>query len=892
MLHCFYGLLTILFVSIGSFNNNVLLTSLSFQANISLVRCSTNCNADNMESKILDARRNQISSGNSTSRSHFRILVLTHSWGGGTELFEDELLFNKNFEFIFFRVNYMQTEKPQRSSDNSSSSSSSSIVMSIRGMLDTKTAFYTSEWFQPNFHCLEQIFSSFFYHILLINFLHPIPELLTFLKKVNRPLVYSLHDHHAVSYDVVRDMHLDCSITGEFSTSLNISNISVQFMRSTYTHRWEYAELLRRCIAVTTPCLRNKAIFKAFFPEVTVHAVPNRPTLHAPGFDPMKNKSLVYLTNSSSEMALRLMNTTALRIRQKKRLNSNSAKPEIRLVVLGALSIGKGAHVAQDVSNLCSLKSSHCNFLIFHIGSAANFKRGAGQGNHVIGLGSYNDTAHALSLVDSVAPHFIWFPARRHESYCYLLDVVINSQYPIIVSNTGSFPERLTGRPYTYLGDGCMSAKQWVSFILRIFDNLSASDGIQHPSPVPASLSSSYDFSSYADFLHSLYKYTQTYHVPEWAASQPWVEFLALNPSEVFNIGFPDKNNATYILDQIRQERTTKKKMRVFANQYPLTSRKSFDRNFFSDKNLGANITKHKPPYTNNPRALYNRLQWVSASSLLMVWDYLARNLPTYTAWYKSQPQDIKHSKAALLIDPRYSEETFAVTMNIMYNLGPGWNLYIYCSHQCDKLRAEFTGLPVIFRELEDLPLQSAFKVSKWLMSVDMWCGFTESAVLVFQVDSILLKRDTMGKFLAMDYPFIGAYSPGVGADMRTPNGQGMNGGLSLRSPAAMCRCLEMINPENVNLFRSRRGLATMPYNPLNGIYYMEDVYYYHALEMLGYALPPVEVQTKFSVQSAYDKDTMGIHGYDKGWYLTTAQLSILLYSNSRIQDVTYLNQW
>lgn len=123
-------------------------------------------------------------------------------------------------------------------------------------------------------------------------------------------------------------------------------------------------------------------------------------------------------------------------------------------------------------------------------------------------------------------------------------------------------------------------------------------------------------------------------------------------------------------------------------------------------------------------------------------------------------------------------------------------------------------------------------------------------------------------------------YGPGVGNDMRTPNGVGMNGGLSLRSPAAMSRCLKTISPEMVNEYRASSGLVTVPFNPSKGIYYMEDIYYYHALEMRFYSQPSIDMQRKFSVQSSFYKDTLGIHGFDKGWYLTTAQLSILL-SNS-----------
>lgn len=46
----------------------------------------------------------------------------------------------------------------------------------------------------------------------------------------------------------------------------------------------------------------------------------------------------------------------------------------------------------------------------------------------------------------------------------------------------------------------------------------------------------------------------------------------------------------------------------------------------------------------------------------------------------------------------------------------------------------------------------------------------------------------------------MGAYAPGVGADMGTPRGVGMNGGLSPRSLAAMRRCLSEVSPEMVNV--------------------------------------------------------------------------------------------
>ena len=62
----------------------------------------------------------------------------------------------------------------------------------------------------------------------------------------------------------------------------------------------------------------------------------------------------------------------------------------------------------------------------------------------------------------------------------------------------------------------------------------------------------------------------------------------------------------------------------------------------------------------------------------------------------------------------------------------------------------------------------------------------------------------------------------------------------------------------------------------------MEDIYYYHALEMLSYLQPSIDAQRRFSVQSAYFHYTQGIHGFDKGWYLTTVQIAEMLYQDQQ----------
>eukprot|EP01035_Chromulina_nebulosa_P038381 gene38381-51842_t len=296
-----------------------------------------------IEKIYLDAQRTY-----NFSKRSLRAVVLTHSWGGGTELFENELLLNQNFEFIFFRVKYEKS------------------VMKIRGMLNSETIFYDSEWFDPNLRCIEDIFSSILFDLLLFDFILPIPQLIEFLQYVNIPMVYVMHDHHAINYDIERDMHVDCNITGTFSSKLDISSISRSYLDSSAQHRRDYEVILRRCFAVSTPSLRNKAIFRAFFPDIVVYSAPNRPT---------GSSALVTTAEASS-------------------IGGGASDP-IRLVVLGSLSAGKGSHVVQDVSNICS--------------SSPNRK--SKSSNMIAWSESCDFSGCVQQLIATVKPHYIWFPA-------------------------------------------------------------------------------------------------------------------------------------------------------------------------------------------------------------------------------------------------------------------------------------------------------------------------------------------------------------------------------------------------------------------------------------------------------------------------------------------------
>jgi hypothetical protein len=201
-------------------------------------------------------------------------LVISHDWGGGTQLFEDELLQSKEFNFIFYHFGW------------------SNGLVRLTAHVDLKEV-YKSHWLSPSDELMKAFFAELHFDLLLIDFMHPISELLNFIKNLNKPIVYAMHDHHAVSYDIENDMHLGCnSFTASGASSaltVDSHNQIIQFDQKAIRYRWDFAELLRRCIFVLTPSLRNKQLLKPYYPEISIFSAPNRPTRRISSFeDPKK----------------------------------------------------------------------------------------------------------------------------------------------------------------------------------------------------------------------------------------------------------------------------------------------------------------------------------------------------------------------------------------------------------------------------------------------------------------------------------------------------------------------------------------------------------------------------------------------------------------------------
>lgn len=76
--------------------------------------------------------------------------------------------------------------------------------------------------------------------------------------------------------------------------------------------------------------------------------------------------------------------------------------------------------------------------------------------------GKYRET-ELDELLQATGPHVVWFPSSAPETYSYTLDAAIAAGLPIVATRLGSLPERLAGRPDTWLVDPGAPTEVWLA---------------------------------------------------------------------------------------------------------------------------------------------------------------------------------------------------------------------------------------------------------------------------------------------------------------------------------------------------------------------------------------------------------------------------------------------
>jgi hypothetical protein len=136
----------------------------------------------------------------------------------------------------------------------------------------------------------------------------------------------------------------------------------------------------------------------------------------------------------------------------------------LRVAVIGALSRIKGADLLEDVAILASEARLPIEFHLIGFGYRQLQKQPKAA---LTVYGPYEEN-ELPGLLSWVKPDVVWFPALWPETYSYTLSACLQAGLPIVAPNLGSFPERLSGRKWSWIRPWDTPAEDWPTFFAQL----------------------------------------------------------------------------------------------------------------------------------------------------------------------------------------------------------------------------------------------------------------------------------------------------------------------------------------------------------------------------------------------------------------------------------------
>lgn len=136
----------------------------------------------------------------------------------------------------------------------------------------------------------------------------------------------------------------------------------------------------------------------------------------------------------------------------------------LKVVVLGALSLFKGA----DLLEACALEARRQRAPIeFHLLGFAYRHLSSYPLSNLYTHGPYTDD-QIDGLLQELQPDLVWFPGSCPETYNYTLSICMRAGLPVVAPAIGAFPERLAGRPWSWLVEPDLDAPKTFSLLQDI----------------------------------------------------------------------------------------------------------------------------------------------------------------------------------------------------------------------------------------------------------------------------------------------------------------------------------------------------------------------------------------------------------------------------------------
>lgn len=293
--------------------------------------------------------------------------------------------------------------------------------------------------------------------------------------------------------------------------------------------------------------------------------------------------------------------------------------------------------------------------------------------------------------------------------------------------------------------------------------------------------------------------------------------------------------------------------------------------------------------------------------------DVCLKELKNQYSCIQSKNFFIKHSelndKVAVIVEPRKLEIFPYVVYNVMYNLGPDWNLHVF-AHDKDFVETSLKNSEYKLNIIsKDTLMPSDYNTL--FQSVDFWNNIKEENILIFQTDSCIINPiPNINKYL--NYPFIGGiyqfscqenqlvknifmgythdwclHANQIQLNNTPYHHYSICGGFSFRKKSAMLDCIKKVDRQKIIDYRGNFGMNIHYYENVDVL--GEDTFFQHALEILNYELPKIDSCINFCENLCYKNTCLtsfSFHNINKiDDSESNRQLFKLLFSNHKTSN-------
>lgn len=143
------------------------------------------------------------------------------------------------------------------------------------------------------------------------------------------------------------------------------------------------------------------------------------------------------------------------------------AQAALKIVVIGAISVIKGADVLEAVALEAARRDVPIEFHL--IGYAYRHLQTQPRSRLTI-HGGYAEE-DLPRLIEWLQPDLAWFPAQWPETYSYTLSAALTAGLPVAVGDLGAFAERVAGRPWSWICDWDQEPEDWVNAFMAMREN-------------------------------------------------------------------------------------------------------------------------------------------------------------------------------------------------------------------------------------------------------------------------------------------------------------------------------------------------------------------------------------------------------------------------------------